>query len=577
MTARVMCCLLAALCLPALPLRAAAEEAATETITLEIVDPEGKPVAGYPVRLGAPPGVTRYGHAMPEGRSDAKGRLTLKGLVPGPWKVYPMGSGTHGRGRPLPLKAGAPMARVVVHAFVRVEGRALDPQGNPLAGCAVRIRRVPPRPDWDVRIGQQTPGGEHLVRQVLTDAQGRFAFEKYPWSEPSQLRIDPPPARPQRLHPYIAHAFRPGKAVLDVRLPLAPTIRCRVRDTHGRPIAGASIKASVQRPPHRGRSVDVFLMLPSGGAGTTDAEGRAELGPFAEDANVTLWLTGPIEHGRQSWFRLKHEGVRPAAEDLELTLERGVMVTGTVAGVPALALRGWAIKGQPSRGERQEHAFDGSSTAFTLGPFPPGTVDLMIGYARGSRREQRTPLASYGGHRTPVMAPATGIVLRRSVAREFKVHVDTSLPLYASFVDSLGNTHGASRAAGSRTPVHFRHVASGPGVLRIRTKDDMLQVWREGVDPADGEVTAILVRAEPISGRIRDLPSEVAGVVIARRGFVRVQARLDANGRFATPPLAPGPWTLEFDVRRPLGGIVESVSAVVAGTRDVSTRWSPDR
>jgi protocatechuate 3,4-dioxygenase beta subunit len=157
-----------------------------------VVDPAGQPLAEVVVWISNP---TPFGEER-EGTvisglmaletvlrggergviTPAEGSFTLDGLLPQEYRLLAYDPHTMVSGGPFTIAAGTRGAVLVLDrdaGTARVAGRLVDVDGNPLAGALVRAMH-PVSAD----SGYEPPVPEGLDLDVMTDAEGRFAFEK---------------------------------------------------------------------------------------------------------------------------------------------------------------------------------------------------------------------------------------------------------------------------------------------------------------------------------------------------------------------------------------------------------------
>jgi len=128
-----------------------------------------------------------------------------------------------------------------------VHGRALDEQGRPLAGAEVRVQ-IPAGTDDSGGLGSTTDyyDGEGVgvitpsYLQTQTGDEGRFVMTGLPQTKFSIMTVD------GRAMGYLYDSVRiPNEdrkpIELELQLPRAATVRGKVLDAHGKPVAGARV------------------------------------------------------------------------------------------------------------------------------------------------------------------------------------------------------------------------------------------------------------------------------------------------------------------------------------------------
>jgi hypothetical protein len=97
------------------------------------------------------------------------------------------------------------------------------------------------------------------------------------------------------------------------------------------------------------------------------------------------------------------------------------------------------------------------------------------------------------------------------------------------------------------------------GSLLATRKGDSRIAWREDVLPKDSPFELKPVEGGRITGRVEGASAASCQVVV-RRDEIRLYAEVDEGGRFTSPALPPGAWTLELRVDGIMRGPCESVA-----------------
>ncbi len=229
------------------------------TFRARVVDAQdGRPVAG--VRLW------NWEDKQVEGRSDAKGDITIGGMVPGRIQLDVEAAGyarwwsaeaTSEWGRlqrhsqpgsdwqrnfdqlDFDVAAGMRPVTIVVEKGVRVRGRVVDPDGQPVAGATVAPALT--------GTGNSLTGDTRF--SVETKADGRFEV-LLPASGPARYNLVAHDGKYQQWRKWangVLPPFRttPGQEVNDVTLTLSrpATVRGKVVDAQGKPVAHREVRA----------------------------------------------------------------------------------------------------------------------------------------------------------------------------------------------------------------------------------------------------------------------------------------------------------------------------------------------
>ena len=315
-----------------------------------VVDPDGDPVGAAEVLFGEPSRPGRGGWTPRPLRTTTgeDGRFRLDGATPGTATLAVRGAGFAPRLEPIDVVAGGTTnAEVVLDPGVELFGLVRDESGAPLAGAEV----------------------EHFLRNWryadVTDVDGAYRLEELPAGE-IELSIEHQGTKQSSL------AFgNPGDVVeWNVVLGTGLVLAGRVVDEAGAPLVGWAIRIE------SASATDFHL-----DDAVTDDQGRFSIAT-AQDRDYRLTVSAPESF---SYPSLAQQGVRPPAEELELTVPEQrmptVFVVGRVQdaqGVPAgdamllLSHGGLALSNGPV-----EHA-DGTTGEFRVGPLPAGEWTLLV-------------------------------------------------------------------------------------------------------------------------------------------------------------------------------------------------------
>jgi RNA polymerase sigma factor (sigma-70 family) len=213
---------------------------------------------------------------------------------------------------PAALVNNRPVARLdEADAPIEVNGRVLDPQGNPLAGAKLYIGYSARRYATDNQLRQTA----HPLRKATSGADGRFRFT-FARSELDAKLLDS--SRPAVV--AVASGYGPDWAVvgdsaesveLSLKLVQDLPVNGRILDQNRRPIAGAkthvdSVLSAPEEDVTRYLAGDRSSWFPKAWLGslpgqpailTTDADGRFRVTGVGRDRIVRLALEGPaIQH-----------------------------------------------------------------------------------------------------------------------------------------------------------------------------------------------------------------------------------------------------------------------------------------
>ncbi len=218
---------------------------------------------------------------------------------------------------------------MVMEQGVPLEGMVLDEQGRPIAGA---------------RVMRGTPINPSLYEETTTDAEGRFRYAHVPPGD--ILVIVQAPGRAPDLKTLRTSDEAQSR---EFRLKLGHTIRGRVLDVKGQPVAGVKVVFDEWRG-YRG-----ILKL----EGTSDADGRLRIDDAPEDV-MTLSAQKP---GYMLNFRI---AARPGQETAvtmrpEQKVSGAVVDTVTRRPIPKFTLKRILVlpKNVPPPGPPDESVFQG--------------------------------------------------------------------------------------------------------------------------------------------------------------------------------------------------------------------------
>ncbi|HYU34497.1 MAG TPA: carboxypeptidase-like regulatory domain-containing protein [Thermoanaerobaculia bacterium] len=342
------------------------QEPARPALTGQVVDNQGKPVAGAKVWAGTT-SWDEKSHVVlaslperPAAVTDQEGRFALGKLPPAPALLDVCRDG-YVPWRDAGVSPGP--LRIQLETATRIAGRALDPSGAPVPGVHVTAESQA-RPSGHNVLGARC--GEVGQRdEAVTDAAGRFTLAplRADWytvtaEAPGWQRI--PPLRRQTT---LDHPVDPLRLVLEP----AAFLVGKVVDPDGQPVAGAEITLADEP------------------AGKVPATSSGTDGAFRLDGLLPGRRTVHVEH--PDWVALSVDLALSAGEnrsDLTLAEPRRFDVRGRVVDPQGEPVAGATV------GENTEGGVTGETTTSADGSFVlkrgPGIHALTAdkeGYARG--------------------------------------------------------------------------------------------------------------------------------------------------------------------------------------------------
>jgi hypothetical protein len=352
-------------------------------------------------------------------------------------------------------KFGLPEARTVLRRGVDVSSRLLDPLGRPVVGAEVEgFLGCPHAPA--LGIATTGPDGAFVLRDVDPEA------ELWPIPPPDTGAAD-----------SVGMPLGLGTRRKDIVLRAGVTVRGRILDPQGAPIAGAVVRSRYPRGPAAAASADGGFVL----SGAEVAERCDVFHPARGDAPVASFRAppdgGPVE------LRISPEGTH-RVEPGEGTLHVRVRNPGDVDAAEGVRLflvakdgRLWEATTRESEGGTEDGTFVAAGTAHFL--VPGGRYRLLsaspfdrVGF------DPREVEVKPGGWETVEVPP-------RERAR---LEIEGELP--------------ADGAYGVATRTQERWVREGEEPPWL-PPDEPAVLWAHGtahaIDPAEGRVRTVVVKS----------------------------------------------------------------------------------
>ncbi len=494
-----------------------------------VVDGEQRPVAGLGLTLYPAKAASGVSRSQPlRAHTDADGRFRFVGVGEGAMLIgYPW-SAAYSYPAPTPVVAGVEDVVITVKRWRTIRGTVLDMEGRPAAGVAVQLGKVP-----FVYRRQRAA--------VTTDEEGRFVFQRVLRGAPHAVMALPRKEADAGAQPCVVSGVEAGAEDVVVRLTKGLTITGVVRGTDDEPVVGCLVSSTnvltkdLKHP--------AWYVRPST---TTGEDGRFVLGVFAEGTVAHLAFRTPSD-AKVPYFAETRSSVPAGTQDLDLRMERGVMLTGTVEGVEAARLKGLTLSAYPAdakvRKSQASYKFKGKSNRFRLGPVHPGGHKIKPRMSRGGGLFFPREIKAWAPGE-PVLIQVTrswnltGKILAKN-PRGFVVSFDQ--PGRSKLTTTVGSTTGLFRIA---------RLRETPGTLYVHRADSDLTALVENVIPSAKPLEVTLAKGLTISGRVVDLPRKLRkGRIRATRGGVSVESEVADDGWFETRPLPAGAWTLEVIAR----------------------------
>jgi protocatechuate 3,4-dioxygenase beta subunit len=521
------------------------------TLAGTVRDGRGQPVAEVQVRLDGDPDSVRFAHSAPTvsiETSDAQGRFEFVGLEAGSYRA----SAHHKDYAPAWTPAVAvekgsqAVADLTLLPGAAVSGRLVGAREKPVAGRVVVQ-------DAD---GQAVPRAIDELLRGEAGADGRFRLAGFP-SGSYVLRAQAPGYAPQRVDVTVSRA-QAALDLGDVALETGLTIRGRVQDKGGLPVADALVHAG---SPPLGFSLPV--------EGRTEPDGSFVLAGL--ERGVYRVVASASGYGRA-----QREAVRAGSDHVDFVLQPAGAVTGMVTDEAGRAVESFSVAARPAirdmgttTGSRAE-VFSDPTGRFVLDELAAaeyivevtaperasGIVSSVKVASGGATDVGQIVLGAGGIVRGMVVdaagAPVAGAAVVASSPGMAGTPLDSGPPTATSDAGGLFELRGVTPGS---TQVVARHPGYADGVLGVT------------VDPAKGpaEVRLVLAQGGRIEGRVHQRDGgPVAGamvLVIPNRGGARIlldvtgMRPVGPDGSFVVEHVWPGRAEILLFLRTAAGGL----------------------
>lgn len=501
------------------------------TIGGVVKDEAGKPVVGAKITVYAPPTETEASHYstdLVEASTDDQGRWRVDD-VPADLNRVSVAAQAHGF-----VRGGGPPSRdldavITLKRGFTVKGHVIDTQGEPVAGA-----RVSGGDNWSSE-----------PKPTKTDAQGAFVLESCP---PGASLVT---VLAEGFAPDLREIHPEDQPALEFRLGPGHTLRGKVVDRQGRPVAGAMVAADTWR---EHRSLDFRV--------DTDKDGRFEWRSAPGD--VVLYGVGKTGYMYRRRVALTHSDAEQVVTlDPELVISGRVTDAATGRPVPTFrVVRGLVFSNNPRVSWMVQDAAEFSDGRYTVKHSEP-----YAGYA------VRVEAAGYKPADSRVFKPGevatsfdfalsragasdllTGVVLRPDGRPAAGAEVALATPdhplLFEMDYTRFGRGNGMSFAKTGPDGRFSFSKPGGPYLLAAMSDDGYAEATPEGLAKS---ATLSLDAWGKIKGeaRIGRQPAANQPITVARRNdqpgspgavhaFYNVETRTDAQGRFVFDRVIPG-------------------------------------
>jgi uncharacterized GH25 family protein len=428
------------------------------TLEGQVVDPQGKPIAGCQVRIVSSGGLTstRFLAAgaaddSSETLSGADGGFTLAGLPEGqPVTLFVSGEGySSATLKGIPIPAERPL-RVTLSPGSRISGRVVDESGAPVTRA--QVLAVP-----------EGPGGGGAARPL--EEKGGFIIENVSPGRFTLAVTAPGFLRAQRRGIEVVA----GKDVsgLEVVVRKGATVEGRVTTADGRPAAGTRLR--VMPTDNTGNPLLAALGLPEAVA---DGEGAYQLEGVAEGARSI------VAEERDHPKVVQTLAVQPGSNHLDFQLADGREVSGRVVDPQGQPIPGAEVSLSSRSGSWR--ATTGPDGGFQMTAVPDGAYRLLAEKAGWAAARSTEEVQVAGG-------PVEGLVVR---------------------LDRGGAIVGRISGLGFEELSRVQVSASGPAGGQLGQVDYQGSYRIDALSPGEWTVEAHLPESRRAVGRVRLAPGQ---------------------------------------------------------------------
>jgi carboxypeptidase family protein len=533
-----------------------------------VADGTGEPVAGVPIVLDAG---DRRGWSWPVGRpsiesvaatTDADGRFVVDGIPPGPHTVeaVPDGSLSASAKVEVPTAGDVELRIAAMHSISGVVAYA---DGTPLVRGSV-----------DATFDGDSPNGFKTLGVAVTLEDGSFTIGYLPAGSFKVLVTD------GMSFAGITRVELRGVAAdtkdLRITVGTAKSLRGRVVDPDGKPVAGAQVAAW----PPTGHSF---------GNAQSGSDGSFEMGGL-EDLAYEVRATPPngmrfMDYGvtlNPRWLGVKVANVRPPRDDLVLTLKADLSIEGVAIGADGKPFANRIVRADrlTKRDPDEVTAFADPPAAqtdaegrFEITGLPPGEFRLvalglppkpesfpLLGAERvtAGTRGVRAILGTFGTIAGVVVdetgapvARATVMAMEASEVRSAtETGTDGAFELKALDAGTAYDLHASMKG---KAPAKLERVAAGTKDARLALSVGLSATGR--LLDADGN---------PLK--------ETSLVLTTDASPTRAYGKTDADGRFTVTGLLPGRYRVKYSALRDNRFDSWPCGSIEAGAADAELR-----
>ena len=473
-------------------------------------------------------------------RADREGRFELRGLPEGTARVSaaaPSFVPRDGVEVDLPRPASAGELRLVLERGALLQGRVTTAAGEPVAA---------------VRVGVSGAA-------AATNDDGLYWLEGAELGKQEVIFL-------HRSHGRVAKPFeiQPGVNVLDLTFEPGVEVAGRVVDDTGKPVPGARVELTPE-----------YRFDPKQVHDVTGEDGRFRLSPVAAGRYR-------LKAGAEGFAETERPGtlvVEEAVSNLEVTLDRGAMLSGNILGLPAEDLPQVEVEARGDHGVTLPASTDGRGR-YEVGPLAPGdwTVTARLW---DDQRQAKTRVAIRRSDRRFDQVLKRDLEFEERLALTLQVLYDDE-PLPDARVSVRGQRITAERTAMTDYEGRVRFEDLAPETYRIGLRHARnMVVHNDQVDLQQDRDLVIRLQGATVGGLVVSAADgePVGSALLSLRPIegpeYLVTAGTKSDGRFAVHRVQPNRYRLQASAE----GFLEAEQEIqVAGGQtidDLEVRLQP--
>ena len=503
-----------------------------------VVDFDEQPIEGAEVRLRQqiddPRQMMRFRHNTRTDDfaavSQTSGRYDLHDLPPGRFFLEVRRSGFAPASVPgieIPSVTGDEgfdLGTVALEPGVTLEGKVVDPEGEALAGVAIRLVEGDHNAMMSYSVSTQS---------LTTDEEGRFqAVDRR-----SGQKLDVNASLEGYLENQVSGVVMPPEKPLVITLQRSVTLRGRVVDASGTPVPRVSV--SMMHEPDGGSFQNMGFL----GQVATALNGAFEFKSVPPGALVQVLAQGS-SLGKGELRRIKVPRDAPSLEGLEVVLQAGATVQGRVlnsAGEPVPQAQ--VNESSPNRA----YSFNTLSThtdaegRYRLVGVSPGSTQIAVYHAE--YQQSTKALEVQPGQNTLDFQLEGGQTVRGQVVAEGRACPGATIQI----LGTQGGGFGREVLSDHEGAFEMHNVPDGSFKVQASHPDYASQTLQDELIVAGAPVEGVLVELQRGATLVGELlgfrPEELSKVqVFAHTERDMRSGQVDFDARYRVLRLSPGNW-----------------------------------